>query len=530
MVSVILLCSVVIFLAIFTNKFIKSLGIPSLLFFMCLGMLFGSDGIFKIHFSDFTVTKELCSITLGFIIFYGGFCTRWLTAKPIAAKAAVLSTVGVLATAIFTCVFCHFVLNVSFLESFLIGAVISSTDAASVFSILRSKNLNLKENTAPLLEIESGSNDPMSYILVILAITLLQGQSSEFVMVLFLKQMIFGILIGVLTAKAGIYIFEKTKLITEGNDTLFVIALVLCAYALPEYISGNPFLAVYFLGIILGNAQIKNKFALVNFFDGITKLGQIGIFFMLGLLSFPSKVPSLLPAGLLIFLFLTFIARPVAIFALLKPFKASTAQCLLVSWAGLRGVASIVFAIIAVNSDISLHYDLFHLVFLISILSVAIQGTFLPFIAKKTGMIDEFSDVRKTFNDYQDEYAIKLMKMKISSIHDWCNKEIKHIKFPEGSLALIIIRGDGKIVPKGNTVVQCDDTIVLSLPRTSLADDITLKEVVIDNNHKWYNQKIKNLDLNKNELIVMIKRNGEYLVPNGEMKLCNDDLAVIYNE
>lgn len=525
---VILLCATVIFSAIFSNKFIKALGMPSLLFFMCLGMLFGSDGLFKIHFDNFVFAKELCSIALGFIIFYGGFCTKWKTAKPIALKASILSTLGVFLTAILTCVFCHFVLNVSFLESFLIGAVISSTDAASVFSILRSKNLNLKENTAPLLEIESGSNDPMSYILVILAITMLQGQSAGFVFTLFFKQMIFGILIGALIAKAGIYIFEKTKLISEGNDTLFVIALVLASYALPELVNGNPFLSVYFLGIILGNARIKNKFALMNFFDGITKLDQIAIFFMLGLLAFPSKVPQLLETGVLIFLFLTFIARPVAIFLLLLPFKASIGQCLLVSWAGLRGAASIVFAIIALNSSITLNYDLFHLVFLISILSVAFQGTFLSFIADKTKMTDEFSDVKKTFNDYQEECAIKLMTIKIDNFHDWIGKEIKKINLPEGSLALLIIRENEKIIPKGSTIIQKNDKIALSLPSADLEDDITLKEVTIDKNHNWCNKKIKDLNLPKDNLIVMIKRYGQNIVPNGEIALKNEDLVVIY--
>lgn len=529
MIFSILICAIVIFSAIFTNKFIKILGIPSLLFFMCLGMIFGSDGLFKIHFEDFALTKELCSIVLGFIIFYGGFCTRWQTAKPIALKAGILSTFGVFATAILTCVFCHYVLNLSFLESFLIGAVISSTDAASVFSILKSRNLNLKENTAPLLEIESGSNDPMSYILVILAITLLQGQSSEFVLVLFFKQMLFGILIGVLIAKAAIYVFEKTKIITEGNDTLFIIALVLFAYALPETINGNPFLAVYFLGIILGNAQIKNKFALMSFFDGITKLGQIGIFFILGLLAFPSKVPHLLQTGTLIFLFLTFVARPVSIFLLLLPFRASLGQCLLVSWAGLRGVASVVFAIIAINSGIVLHYDLFHLVFLLSILSVATQGTLLPFVAQKTNMIDEFSDVRKTFNDYQEEYAIKLMTLKISEGHEWAEKEIKDIKLPEGALAILVLRGDDKIIPKGGTVIKSCDKIVLSLSTTSVEENVLLKEILLDKKHNWYKKRIKELNLNKNELIVLIKRNGENIVPNGEIVLEDEDLVVLYS-
>lgn len=472
MLFILILCSLVILLAIFSSKFLDALGIPALLFFMCLGMLFGTDGIFKISFADFANTKDIASLALGFIIFYGGFCTKWATAKPIIAKAAVLSTAGVFLTAVLTSVFCHFVLELSFLESFLIGAVISSTDAASVFSILKAKNLHLKENTAPLLEIESGSNDPMSYVLVILAITLMQNQSSGFVIALFFKQMIFGILIGVLVAKISIYIYEKTSIITDENGSLFIIALVLLSYLLPFFCDGNPFLAVYFLGIILGNANILNKVPMMHFFDGITKLAQIGIFFTLGLLAFPREVPSILLTGMLIFLFLTFIARPAAVFLLLSFFKSGINQCLLVSWAGLRGVASIVFAIIAMDSGITLHYDLFHLVFLISILSVAIQGTFLPLAAKMTNMIDPHVDIKKTFNDYEEECAVKLLRITVPKNHEWVGKPIRCVEFPQKSLAVLIKRKQERIIPKNSTVIQAGDNITLSLPAINLPDEL----------------------------------------------------------
>ena len=472
MLFILILCSSVILLAIFSSKFLDALGIPALLFFMCLGMLFGTDGIFKISFADFANTKDIASLALGFIIFYGGFCTKWATAKPIIAKAAVLSTAGVFLTAVLTSVFCHFVLELSFLESFLIGAVISSTDAASVFSILKAKNLHLKENTAPLLEIESGSNDPMSYVLVILAITLMQNQSSGFVIALFFKQMIFGILIGVLVAKISIYIYEKTSIITDENGSLFIIALVLLSYLLPFFCDGNPFLAVYFLGIILGNANILNKVPMMHFFDGITKLAQIGIFFTLGLLAFPREVPSILLTGMLIFLFLTFIARPAAVFLLLSFFKSGINQCLLVSWAGLRGVASIVFAIIAMDSGITLHYDLFHLVFLISILSVAIQGTFLPLAAKMTNMIDPHVDIKKTFNDYEEECAVKLLRITVPKNHEWVGKPIRCVEFTQKSLAVLIKRKQERIIPKNSTVIQAGDNITLSLPAINLPDEL----------------------------------------------------------
>ena len=464
MTFILSLSAIVILSAIFTKPFLNRLGIPTLFFFLCLGLLFGKDGLFQINYSDFGQAKEFASLALGFIIFYGGFCTKWKTAKPIVLQAAILSTFGVLFTVLIVGIFCHYVLNLALLESFLIGSVIGSTDAASVFSILRSKKLHLKENTAPLLELESGSNDPMSYVLVILVLTLMQGQNPEFVFFLFMKQMIFGIFSGIIIARVAIYIFQKTQIITDGNDSLFIISLVIIAYILPQFYSGNQFLAVYFLGIILGNAQIDNKPAMINFFDGITKLAQIGIFFTLGLLASPSKISEILFSGTSIFIFLTFIARPIVVLGLLSLFKSSITQILLISWAGLRGVASIVFAIIAMDYNVQFEYDLFHLVFLISVLSVAFQGSFLPWVANKFKMIDENVDIRKTFNDYQEECAIKFMHLTVPAKHKWIGKKISEIKFPDGSLVLYLKRNSKKILPKECTRLKEGDRITLTLP------------------------------------------------------------------
>lgn len=528
MILILILCATVIFSAIFTNHFLKSLGVPTLLFFMCLGILFGSDGLFKIEYQNFHLTKEICSVALGFVIFYGGFCTKWKTAKTVIWKASVLSTLGVCLTALIVCVLCRYLLDIPYLESFLIGSVIASTDAASVFSILKSRHMNLKENSAPLLEVESGSNDPMSYILVVIAMSLFANEGIGSSIILFFKQIIFGCLVGIILAQLSIFIFTKTKVITEGNDVLFVIAVVLAALVITELIHGNPFLSVYILGIILGNFKIKNKFTLLNFFDGITKLAQMGIFFMLGLLSFPSKIPQIFSTGVYIFLILTFIARPVTVFMLLIPFKASLRQCLLVSWAGLRGVASIVFVIIAMNHDkINLDYDLFHIVFLISLLSVSFQGTLLPFIARKVNMVQDFSVGFKTFNDYQDEYALRLMKINVEEGSGWVNKKIKDISFPEGSLVLLILRKDTKVIPKGDVLIKPQDVLLLSLPTTAVVEDIDLKEVVVDKKHRWFGKKIKDLNLEKQDFIMLIKRDSEYIVPKGDVVLQNEDLVVM---
>lgn len=464
MLFMLILSATVILSAIFINRFLNKLGIPALLFFLCLGLIFGSDGLIKINYTNFEQAKDFSSIALGFIIFYGGFCTKWKYAKTVLTQSVLLSTFGVLFTAIIVGIFCYYCFKLSFLESLLIASVIASTDAASVFSILRSKKLHLKEHTASLLELESGSNDPMSYVLVILVLTLMQGQNYGFVFILFLKQMLLGITSGVFISRFAIFMFQKTKIITDGNDSLFVISLVLIVYSLPQFYDGNPFLAVYFLGIILGNAEIENKLSLMNFFDSITKLAQIAIFFTLGLLASVTKLPSIIYSGGLIFIFMSFIARPLVVFLLFIPFKSSIGQKLLVAWAGLRGVASIVFAIIAMDSGIKLEYDLFHLVFLISVLSVAFQGTFLPWLAKITNMIDEKIDIKKTFNDYQEECAIKFLRLTVPTKHQWIGKKISEIIFPDNSLALYIKRDGKRILPKESTKIKEGDRITLTLP------------------------------------------------------------------
>lgn len=311
MAILLLLCCAVILSCIIANRFSNKFGMPALLCFMALGMIFGSDGLFKISFNNYTMTEQLCTVALIFIMFYGGFGTNWQTARPVAVKAGILSTFGVIVTALLTCFFCYKILHFSYSESFLIGSVLSSTDAASVFSILRSKNLSLKNSTAPLLEIESGSNDPMAYMLTMIALAMLSGDTGTSIPVMLFTQITFGAAVGVASAYIGIAVLQKGDIVSEGMDTVFVIALALLSYALPTIIGGNGYLSVYLTGIILGNSPISNKITLVHFFDGITGLAQILIFFLLGLLSFPHRLPDIFLPSLAIALFLTFAARPI---------------------------------------------------------------------------------------------------------------------------------------------------------------------------------------------------------------------------
>ena len=521
-------CAVVILSCTITNKFSNKLGIPSLVFFMFLGVLFGSDGILKISFSDYNLTSKLCSLGLIFIIFYGGFCTKKSNDKKATVQAVLLSSFGTVLTALFTSAFCYFILKISFAESFLIGAIISSTDAASVFSILRSKRLNLKYNTAPILEMESGSNDPFAYMLTMLGIVLLKGGEPASLMPMLFNQLFWGITFGILTAFSALFIFKKTKLLSEGSDTIFMVASALASFSIADLSGGNGYLSVYITGIILGNSEIRNKVNLIYFFDGITALAQVLIFFLIGFLSFPRKIPEILVPALLITLFLSFIARPLAVFLIMLPFKAPWNQISFISWAGLRGAASIVFAIMTVAESSNLKYDLFHIVFVASLLSVAIQGSMLPVIAKRDGMIDRFNDVRKTFNDYRQESAIALDKILIKKSHPWKGRKIKDINISDNALILTINRNNEKILPKGRTKLMEGDEILLGTTVASVQNDIKLCETTIDKGHEWLNKKINTIKCPQNFLIALIKRNNSAFVPNGDTEIKLGDTLVFY--
>lgn len=282
------------------------------------------------------------------------------------------------------------------------------------------------------------------------------------------------------------------------------------------------------MGIIVGNSRIKNKNVLIPFFDGITSLAQIFLFFLLGLLAFPHKLPTIIVPALIIVFFLAVIARPLAVFILLKPFKCSTRQCILVSWAGLRGAASIVFATMVIASGASLDSDLFHIVFMVALFSVAIQGTLLPNVARRLDMVDEASDVRKTFNDYQEESAITLMRMFIPKGHNWENQLVKNVAMPTGSLALMIKRNKETLIPRGDTRILAGDSIILSVPAYEPAEHEKLEEILIDKDHQWCNHSIEELNLPPNELIALIIRGDENLIPDGKTIILENDIVAAY--
>lgn len=522
-----LIIALIIIACILFNKISSKLGIPALLAFMFLGMFFGSDGIIKIQFDNYAFTEQISTVALIFIMFYGGFGTNFSKARPVMLKSVALSSLGTAITAGAVGLFCHYVLKIKLAESFLIGSVISSTDAASVFSILRSKHLNLRYNTASLLEVESGSNDPFAYMLTALCLSFMQdGMSAGAVAFMLILQILVGVICGFVVSQVAFLFLKKYKFCYAGLDTIFIVAAALMSYALPAVMGGNGYLSVYICGIILGNRKIENKRSLVNFFDGVTALMQMLLFFLLGLLSTPSKFAGIAPSALAIALFLTFIARPIAVFCVLLPFKSKLRQCVLVSWAGLRGAASIVFAILAVLSPAVVDNDVFHIVFFIVLFSILVQGSLIPFISKKLHMTDDTQDVMKTFNDYLEEVPVQFMRFAIPPHHQWAGMAIKSITLPPDSLLVLILRDGLKIIPTGKTILHENDVLILSGLATDHIEGVNLYERTIDKTDELNGMRICDIPPDS-MLVIMIRRGGNVIIPRGSTRIRENDILVI---
>ena len=454
MIELMIVCGLILLICISSSKILYKFGIPMLLIFIVLGMIFGSDGIVGIYFDNYQLTSIVSSLALVFIMFYGGFGTNWKMARKSAVPSILMSSFGVIITAGLTGLFCHYVLKTSILEGLLIGAVVGSTDAASVFSVLRSQKLNLKGTLAPLLEIESGSNDPIAYMLTIIILTLMSNGGVSLIIPMLIKQILFGIITGSILARISVYILKRANFEVEGFYTIFVTAVAILSYALSEYIGGNGYLSVYMAGIILGNNRIPHKKSLVHFFDGLSWIMQIGLFFVLGLLAFPSKLPEVFVISIAISLFMMFIARPLATFIILKWFDYSNKEKIFISWVGFRGAASIVFAIYTVTYGVDIGNDIFHIIFFIALLSVSIQGTFTPILAKKLDLVDDNMLVLKTFNDYKEDKSTKILEINIDENSKWVNKTIMDSDIPEEVLVVMIRRNNEVIIPKGSTEIK----------------------------------------------------------------------------
>jgi len=467
--NILLLGSILLFISIVASKTSFRLGIPTLILFLGIGILAGSEGPGGIYFDDPKTAQFLGILALSFILFSGGLDTKWESIKPVIWQGIMLSTFGVVLTAASVGIFVHLVFNFSIEEGLLLGAIVSSTDAAAVFSILRTKSLGLKGNLRPLLELESGSNDPMAIFLTISLTYLIANKDFSVVSIapMFFQQMIIGALFGYGIGRLMIWIVNKIKLDVEGLYPVLIMALVTFTYSFTDFVGGNGFLAVYLSGLVLGNSNFIHKKSLIKFYDGIAWLMQIVMFLALGLLVYPSKVFPLVGIGLLISFFLIFIARPIAVFISLLFFKLNFRKKLMISWVGLKGAVPIVLATFPLIANLEYAETIFNLVFFISATSILIQGTTLPIVAKwlKVSVPEK---IRRKFPidlELSDGMKSELVEYDLDSSCPCIGKSIVEIGFPKAALIVLINRKGKYITPNGATIIEENDHLLV------MADD-----------------------------------------------------------
>jgi len=463
--NVILIGSLLLFASIIFGKPSYKFGVPVLILFLGIGMLAGSEGIGGIYFNDPKIAQFIGIISLCVILFSGGLDTDWKEVRPILWQGVTLSTLGVLITAVSLGVFVWYVTDFTIYEGLLLGAIVSSTDAAAVFSILRSKNLSLKARLRPTLELESGSNDPMAYVLTIafLGLVMNPDQGILSLIPLFLQQMVVGGLLGYVFGRVSKYIINQIKLDFEGLYPVLVIALMYITFSVTDVVGGNGFLAVYLCGLYLGNQDFIHKKSIHRIFDGFGWLMQIVLFVTLGLLVYPSNVISIMGIGLLISIFLIFIARPLSVYLSLMFFKMKNRRRVYISWVGLRGAVPIVFATYPLLAGIEKAEMIFNIVFFISVTSVIIQGTTLSVIAKWIGVALPAKVKPMTASDFylSDSARTALTEITIPPDSYAVKKKIVDLHLPQAALITRINRGTKFIAPEGSTVLEAGDVLTV---------------------------------------------------------------------
>ncbi len=462
--NILLVGSILLFVSIIVGKTSYKFGVPTLLLFLTIGMLAGSDGIGGIHFDNPISAQFIGVVALNFILFSGGLDTNWKSVKPILREGIMLSTLGVLLTALTLGAFVWWVTDFTIYESMLLGSIVSSTDAAAVFSILRSKSLSLKSNLRPTLELESGSNDPMAYVLTISFLTLVvhQDQGIASIIPLFLQQMIVGGIAGFAFGKISKIIINRIKLDFQGLYPVLVIALMFITFSATDFVGGNGFLAIYISAVFLGNQDLIHKKTIMKMFDGLAWLMQIVLFLTLGLLVFPSHIFPVIGIGLLISAFLIVVARPVSVFISLMFFKMKLRRRVYISWVGLRGAVPIVFATYPLLAGIDKADMIFNIVFFISVTSVLVQGTTLSIVAKwlNVALPEETKSLSEVEQFLADIPKSNMKEFEI--LTDYAvNKRIVDLQFPTSAFIVMIKRGNEYIRPGGSTVIKAHDVLVV---------------------------------------------------------------------
>ncbi len=470
--------AVLLLLSVFASKASGRLGVPVLILFLGLGMLAGSDGIGGIEFDDAALAQQLGIAALAFILFAGGLDTDWNFVRAGARRAVSLATVGVVVTSLAVGWFAHQIAGFSLLEGMLLGAIVSSTDAAAVFSILRSSGVRLRREVTGLLELESGSNDPMAVFLTtaILQLLLAPSKAPWSLAIDFAREMTFGAAAGILGGAVAVKVLNRARLEVPGLYPVFMIAIVLLTYGATSIVGGNGFLAVYLAGITMARHNFVQRRTLIKFHDGLAWLMQIAMFLTLGLLVFPSRLPSVAGVSVAIAFFLMLVARPLAVFLSLAASSMSVREKALVSWVGLRGAVPIILATFPLVAGLTSSSTIFNIVFFTVFASVLLQGTTIPFVARCLRVDSpEIVDRSPAVAHLAGRGESSLVTLEVGRGSKAAGRRVVELDWPRESLILVVYRGSDFFVPSGATELACDDRLIVLTSKDSVD---TLRESV----------------------------------------------------
>lgn len=469
-----LIGSLLLFLSLLVGKTGYKYGVPTLLLFLLIGCLAGTDGLGLINFNSPELAQYIGVLALNVILFSGGMDTRVSEIKPVVLPGLMLATLGVLLTAVLTGIFIYLITNsfvhsvtFGFVESLLLASIMSSTDSASVFSILRSKGLQLKQNLRPLLELESGSNDPMAYMLTIVLIQFLQSPDVsgwEVVWLLF-KQLVLGGVCGLFLGKLSVKVINRINLNNDALYSVLLLTVMFFLFGFTSFVGGNGYLAVYAGGLLIGNHRFVHKRSSLKFFDGLTWLFQIVMFLALGLLVNPSELLPVAGIGLLIGLFMIILARPIVVFVTLLPFKQFNVRGkLFTSWVGLRGAVPIIFATYPWIAGTPEAKMMFNIVFFITILSLVMQGTMISKVAHWLHLdlpMPHKSKLKEFDVEFSDDIKSAMCEVRVNDTMLSQGDRLMDIALPDHTLVAMVKRKNRYFIPRGNTHLEIGDVVLL---------------------------------------------------------------------
>ena len=467
----VLIVAILLFVAVLAGKVSGRFGVPALLLFLVIGMVAGSDGPGGIEFDDAGVASSIGAVALAYILFSGGLDTRWSTIRPVLVPGLVLATVGTLITALVSGIAIWLLFDTSLTTGLLLGAIVSSTDAAAVFSVLRSRGVNLRGRIRPLLELESGSNDPMAVFLTVVLTTVATDPTTSVgdLLWLFVRQMTVGAVFGVVMAWAAAWLINHIRLDYEGLYPVLTVAIVAFIFALTSWAGGSGFLAVYLAGLTVGQRRLVHKRSLMRFHDGIGWLMQIAMFLILGLLVFPSQLPAVVLPGLGLTAVLIFVARPISVFSTLRG-SWTTRERVFVSWVGLRGAVPIVLATFPLAAGVEQADVIFNAVFFVVLVSVLLQGTTIPFAARRLGVESDEPPGPHREEIISGGGSQRSLSVVTIGAGSWAaGRQVVEVDLPNGSWLTLLTRNDEVMVPQGPTVLEAGDVLTVLASRAELA-------------------------------------------------------------